>query len=272
MKCKYNLALLVTCLAICFSQGQDTILLKKGTRILALNTYCGDWYIQYYDYGRGNGSDNTNRTVKSISTDLVSSVVSSTGDTLFYKGKVILSHSPSLLEGSGTNVITSQGDTLDPKGKVFSQSPNELLQLSTNDISSSSAIITNASKDRTNIPHLAINPQYRSPAVAFFCSLIPGAGQFYNDEVGRGFAFMIPTAVSIGISYYALASGSYGLSIGTGLVAAVLYVWQSIDAVTTADKKNRCALTITPGTISNTSIGEGEGLGYVPSVSLGFSF
>lgn len=272
MKCKYILTLLVSCLAISYSQGQDTILLKKGTRILALNTYCGEWYIQYYDYGKGHSSDNTNRTVKSISTDLVRSVVSSSGDTMFYMGKVILSQSPNVLVESRTKVVASQKDTLDSSGGVLSQSPNELLELGTNDISSSGAIIMNASNDRTNTPHLAINPQYRSPAVAFFCSLIPGAGQFYNDEVGRGFAYMVSTGVAMGVSYYALISGSYGLSIGTGLVAAVLYVWQSVDAVTTADRKNRCALTVTPGTISNPSIGAGADLGYVPSVSLGFTF
>lgn len=274
MKCKNILTLLIACLAISFSQGQDTIFLKKGTRILAFNTYCGEWNIQYYE----NGSGNTDRIVKSISTDLVSSVVSSSGDTLFYMGKVITSKSPNVMVESRTkDVVTSQGDSLASKGNVLSQS----LKLSTNDVSSSGT----KNNDRTNTSHLAISPQYKNPAIAYLFSYLPGGGQFYNDEIGKGFTFMICTGLCAGATYgfYEVSKVSKGnnrenyatTAAVFGVATVALYIWQAIDAVVTADRKNKMngyVLSFTPSILDNHLACAVGGSGYVPAMSFNLSF
>ena len=111
-----------------------------------------------------------------------------------------------------------------------------------------------------------IVPQYKNPAVAYLFSTIPGVGQFYNDEVDKGFSFIAATLAeslifSISVSNltrmetYTYSDDTYPyaqhtserevtnqIAVGgaflSGVAFFVTYLWSSIDAVTTANKLN----------------------------------
>ena len=286
MKCKYLFAILVACLTISITQAQDTIVLKDGARILALNTYFGEWYIQYYDYSCRESTGNTNRKIMSISRDKVNIVVSSYGDTLFSMGKVL--PRPTKLR---TNDATSSRDSLLSQEKTMLQSSIVSVESESNDVTSLS---TNKQDlfDRTDTPHLAISPQYKNPGLAYFLSLIPGGGQFYNDKIEEGFTFMISTGVCAGATYafniaakdlFNERTGEYTgegktyakVAIAFGVATAVLYLWQSIDAIITADRKNKMngyVLSFAPSIMDNHFAEAVGGSGYVPAMSFNLSF
>ena len=132
-------------------------------------------------------------------------------------------------------------------------------------------------------------PQYKNPALAYFFSFIPGAGQFYNDQIEKGFSFMVSTALTSAGAYYMLTYDDFGksysllmsassrekLSIGLGIVAIGLYVWSSIDAVVTANelnKRNGYVVHISPSFQYNTLASTNGGSGFVSGVNLSLSF
>ena len=104
-----------------------------------------------------------------------------------------------------------------------------------------------------------IVPQYKNPAFAFLLSAIPGVGQFYNDEIDKGFGFitaMIVESVVFSLSYNNLTKMETYIengiekehevtnelavvgTIGSGIAYIATFLWSSIDAVTTANKLN----------------------------------
>jgi TM2 domain-containing membrane protein YozV len=248
MKRKYFMFLLLSFIAANAIIGQDTIILKNGLRILAFNPTFTMWSVKYDEvsFSLDSSTIYSNGTINSVSIGKISYVIASSGDTLFPSRK------------------KSTNDSTFPSNNSI-QPSNASARTRTS--------MSEKPMRRTSIPHIAINPQYRSPAVAFLCSTVPGLGQFYNDEVGRGFAFMISSALVTVWTYHAVdVRGWDEVTIGALIIDVGLYIWQQVDAVVTADKKNRSAFTITPGAIKNPSVGAGADLGYVPSVSLGFSF
>lgn len=94
-----------------------------------------------------------------------------------------------------------------------------------------------------NNPH--IYPRYKNPALAFLFSAIPGVGQFYNDEVDKGFIFisaMLAESLVFSLSYYNVFNfdeqSAATFTLISGLAFFVTYLWSAIDAVTTANKLN----------------------------------
>lgn len=104
-----------------------------------------------------------------------------------------------------------------------------------------------------------IVPQYKNPAFAFLLSTIPGVGQFYNDEIDKGFGFL--TAMLIESAVFTLSFNNLTMmetytengiekerevtnelavvgAIGSGIAFFATFLWSSIDAVTTANKLN----------------------------------
>lgn len=102
-------------------------------------------------------------------------------------------------------------------------------------------------------------PQYKNPAYAFLLSAIPGVGQFYNDEIDKGFGFI--TAMLIESALFTLSVNNLTTmetcytetgekkcevtnelavvgAIGAGIAFFATFLWSSIDAVTTANKLN----------------------------------
>jgi TM2 domain-containing membrane protein YozV len=85
-----------------------------------------------------------------------------------------------------------------------------------------------------------IIPSEKSPATAFACSLvIPGLGQMYNEEVGKGFTFFGGALFGSGLI---VLGSDQDDSIGDliydfgFIVASVCYIYSLIDAPLTAQK------------------------------------
>ena len=143
-------------------------------------------------------------------------------------------------------------------------------------------ISTSSNKNHYDSYSQICYPQYKNPAIAYLFSFIPGVGQFYNDEIGKGFAFMISTGVCAGATY-ALneaakknSSKPYAkVAIIFGVATVVLYVGQAIDAVVSADRKNKengYVLSFTPSIMDNHLAYVAGGSGYVPAMSFNLSF
>jgi len=70
----------------------------------------------------------------------------------------------------------------------------------------------------------------KDPGVAVLCSFfLPGAGQLYNGQVGKGLAFLVATFVNFVLLFF-------GIGILTGLGT---WIWSMIDAHGTAERINR---------------------------------
>ena len=98
-------------------------------------------------------------------------------------------------------------------------------------------------------------PQYKNPAFAFLLSAIPGCGQFYNDDIGKGFAFLVGTLAESAICVYSYKNlttivSEYGrekevvdklaaaCAIASGVALLITCIGASIDAVITANRLN----------------------------------
>lgn len=94
----------------------------------------------------------------------------------------------------------------------------------------------------------------KDPAVACLLSVaVPGLGQIYNGQIGKGILFMAGTlgtltlaAATCGHSYYDYYSNSYYNSNNNNGIAAAslvamigIYIWNIIDAPVSANKINR---------------------------------
>lgn len=136
---------------------------------------------------------------------------------------------------------------------------------------------------------VGVNPPYKNPAAAFAFSTIPGLGQFYNDEIGKGLWFMgigIVSSIAFNVSYSNVAnaanhnnstseSNSGAIMLLSGLTLIIDYIWGTVDAVKTADRKNKengYVVSLTPGMQYNTIAATNGAFGIAPSLSLSISF
>jgi TM2 domain-containing membrane protein YozV len=70
----------------------------------------------------------------------------------------------------------------------------------------------------------------KDPGVAVLCSFfLPGAGQLYNGQIGKGLAFIIATIVNVFLLFV-------GIGFLTGLAT---WIWGMIDAHASAERINR---------------------------------
>ena len=132
-------------------------------------------------------------------------------------------------------------------------------------------------------------PEYKNPAFAYILSIIPGVGQFYNDEIGKGFALGISTGFSATLFYieynkcvYIDRNGNTQLrnddhkskALTFGIITLGLYLYQSIDAVITAHKKNKAngyVVSLYPS-MQNNLCSTDNSLGFTPSIGLNLTF
>lgn len=137
---------------------------------------------------------------------------------------------------------------------------------------------------------MAVNPPYKNPAAAFAFSIaLPGLGQFYNDEVGKGLWFM-----GIGLISSIAFTASYAKNLNTannknssgnensgafmvlsGIALVVDYICGTVDAVKTANKKNKqngYVVSLAPSMQYNTLAAANGNLGITPSLSMSISF
>lgn len=129
------------------------------------------------------------------------------------------------------------------KGTIIEQTPGQSLKIQTSD---GSVFVYNMSdiekigKEQVTTPtpnnsnnNYSANVGYKNPTTAWALSfLIPGGGQFYNGESGKGVAFLGGYAASAAVFWF--VSWPIGL---TGML--VTSVWSQIDAPTTANRINR---------------------------------
>lgn len=149
--------------------------------------------------------------------------------------------------------------------------------------------VQKAEPTSSTITPFSVNPPYKNPAAAFAFSTVPGLGQFYNDEVGKGLWFMgvgAVSAIAFNISYANVVdaeskrnstseSNSATIMVLSGLTLIVDYVWATIDAVKTANKKNKAngyVVSLSPSMQYNAMAMNNGGLGFTPSLSMSISF
>lgn len=146
-----------------------------------------------------------------------------------------------------------------------------------------------------------IFPPYKNPALAYIFSSIPGCGQFYNDEVYKGFGFIsafLAEGLIFTISYNNITTterrSSYDpythqthyydeevtsesavtFAILSGIALSITYIWSSIDAVITANKLNIAngyVIKASPTVSYNAPVPAGRG-SIMAGMSLSLSF
>lgn len=102
---------------------------------------------------------------------------------------------------------------------------------------------------------------YRDPYLSFFLSfMVPGFGQFYNRQIGKGAVFLFGIAFSTMIlvnladesSQEDIETTAPLMILDSGLLL-VLYVWQLIDAPVSSNKinkENKSRMEVTPVVIN----------------------
>jgi hypothetical protein len=135
-------------------------------------------------------------------------------------------------------IYLSNGSVI--RGQIIEQVPNESLKIKTADGSTFAFKMSEVIKitKEEGVPVRGTGPR-REPAVAALLSLaIPGAGQIYNGQTGKGVlqfgAAVVGLAAFSGAAYDAeeLTYAGLGLALGVSL-------WSLIDAPVTASKMNR---------------------------------
>lgn len=136
---------------------------------------------------------------------------------------------------------------------------------------------------------IAVNPPYKNPAAAFAFSIVPGLGQFYNDEVGKGLWFMsigLVSSIAFNVSYAKIANANNrksstneantgAIMLVSGLTMVVDYIWGTVDAVKTANRKNKengYVVSLSPSLQYNTLAASNGNFSITPSMSMSISF
>ena len=93
------------------------------------------------------------------------------------------------------------------------------------------------------------NPNYspKSPGLAWFLSfMVPGVGQFYNGDVGKGVGFLVTSVVGSSVMSAGMSlvnDDEEEIGAPMVLIGAVVslgsWIWSQIDAPVSAGKKNR---------------------------------
>lgn len=117
-------------------------------------------------------------------------------------------------------------------------------------------------------------PPYKSPAQAFLYSFfLPGVGQMYNDEVGKGIIFLGVDIVTWGLFALTLSDGGSTPFI-FGIIGAGIHIGAPIEAAVRAEELNQGHgyLALYPSLSKTYSVlADGE-TSLIPSMTLSFSF
>ncbi len=145
------------------------------------------------------------------------------------------------------------------KGVILEIIPNELVKIETKDknifVFKMTEILKITKEEKPQnlkeeLQHLQyMTLQLKSPGTAaLFSFLIPGLGQYYNGDIGKGIMANILyvggivvaiNAIDTEISYYSKDNTDYGsYTIGMG-VALISGIWSIVDAYKTAKEKNK---------------------------------
>ncbi len=80
----------------------------------------------------------------------------------------------------------------------------------------------------------------KDPALSCTMSLlVPGLGQLYNGQTGKGIVFMATSYGSLAVGAVALSTHNNGLASVGFIAAAVSYLWSAFDASITSNTINR---------------------------------
>ena len=150
------------------------------------------------------------------------------------------------------------------RGKIIEQIPAESLKIETvgknvfvfqiDEIENIivEAIVTDPDKVyNINYTKKTTYPKRKEPAIAFLCSaIIPGLGQFYNDDIKKGAWFFVSYSITAGIGTSILIeSGDPSLFLFAGVI---IYFWAALDAPISANRINqRNGLALNNGTYLN---------------------
>ena len=168
------------------------------------------------------------------------------------------------------------------KGIIMEQVPGQSLKIQTSD---GSVFVYNMSEvdkigkelvaaEKTNYS-TAHQVGYKNPTSAWALSfLIPGGGQFYNGQTGKGVGFLAGYVASAGVFWFV----SWPVGLAGMLVSSV---WSQIDAPMTANQLNRMnsltfalgdrvTLGVNPSVINMSDLGLGNGLASGMGLSLTF--
>ena len=128
------------------------------------------------------------------------------------------------------------------KGLIIEQVPGQSIKIQTADGSIfvyQMKDIEKMTKEASNTLNNGTGAQVKNPTAAWALSFfIPGAGQIYNEQVGKGIAMLLayPVVVGVGIG---LAEATDGVSGLVGLAAGLgVWIWSQIDAYSTAKRIN----------------------------------
>jgi TM2 domain-containing membrane protein YozV len=78
---------------------------------------------------------------------------------------------------------------------------------------------------------MPLKAEGRNPATAFiYSAAVPGLGQMYNNQVGKGLIFFFATGILGGVTMATSDTVNYGISEVSGVVAGLFYLYQLVEA------------------------------------------
>jgi len=118
------------------------------------------------------------------------------------------------------------------------------LQVTTPDCMQSDITMPSYSRLLTSSMEMNLQAMYLSdrkdPSLSCTLSmLVPGVGQIYNGQVGKGIAFIAVSYGSLGMAAIASSNGNHSLATVGLATAAVAYVWSFLDAALTSNAINK---------------------------------
>ena len=127
------------------------------------------------------------------------------------------------------------------RGVIIEQVPNQSIRLQTTD-GNIFAFQMDDIERLTREQRLGNNQSVKSPGLAWCLSfLMPGVGQFYNGDPGKGAIFLSSYLVGWGLHSIGLAGGPEPFIVLGLIISGTSWIWSQIDAPVSASKKNKAA-------------------------------
>jgi hypothetical protein len=133
-----------------------------------------------------------------------------------------------------------------PSGPTYSMPKSEIFMIKYADGTKDVFQETAAPQQSYGQPNQGYNPNFnpKSPGLAWFLSfLVPGVGQFYNGQPGKGVRFLVINVASAGLGYaFATEAVDEDMLLAAGLCYIAYFgnwIWAQIDAPVSAGRLNR---------------------------------
>ncbi|MBB3186047.1 hypothetical protein [Microbacter margulisiae] len=142
--------------------------------------------------------------------------------------------------------VTQKQNEINKTFTHFFTSPLRINDLHINTLSNELTNPALPSQWKTIMPSIDMGLQaiyltdHKDPVFATsFSIMVPGMGQIYNGQIGKGLVFMATSYGGLAVGAVALSSHHSGLATAGFITAAISYIWSIVDAGSTSNSINR---------------------------------